>query len=76
MDVSGARDSSRERHYYFEVEVEPAARAEPSHDGSPLEHFGAVIALELEHALSLCRSGEIRDSKTELGLRRLKEKLR
>ena len=65
-----------ERHYYFEVEVDPAARAEPSHDGSPLEHCGKVIALELEHALSLCLSGEICDSKTELGLRRLKEQPR
>ena len=65
-----------ERHYYFEIEVEPGARAEPSHDGSPLEHFGQVIALELEHALSLCRSGVINDSKTELGLRRLKEQPR
>jgi ADP-ribose pyrophosphatase len=65
-----------ERHYYFEVEVDPAARAEPSHDGSPLEHFGKVIELELEHALSLCRSGDINDSKTELGLRRLKEQAR
>jgi ADP-ribose pyrophosphatase len=65
-----------ERHYYFEVEVEPSARAEPSHDGSPLEHFGKVIALELEHALSLCLNGDIRDSKTELGLRRLREKPR
>ena len=65
-----------ERHYYYEVEVEAAARAEPSHDGSPLEHFGKVIALELDHALSLCQTGEIRDTKTELGLRRLKEQLR
>jgi ADP-ribose pyrophosphatase len=65
-----------ERHYYFEVEVDPATRAEPSHDGSPLEHWGKVIELELEHALSLCRSGDINDSKTELGLRRLKEQVR
>jgi ADP-ribose pyrophosphatase len=62
-----------ERHHYFEIEVDPRARAEPSHDGSPLEHLGKVIALELEHALALCRSGEIRDAKTELGLGRLKE---
>ena len=65
-----------ERHYYFEVEVDPSTRAEPSHDGSPLEHFGEVIALELEHALTLCLSGDINDSKTELGLRRLREKPR
>jgi ADP-ribose pyrophosphatase len=65
-----------ERHYYFEVEVDPSVRAEPSHDGSPLEHFGKVIALELEHALTLCLSGDINDSKTELGLRRLREKPR
>jgi len=64
-----------ERHFYFEVEVEPAARREPALDGSALEHFGKVIALPLREALDLCRSGLIEDAKTELALRRLLEKL-
>jgi ADP-ribose diphosphatase len=64
-----------ERHFFFEVRVDPGARREPENDGSPLEHFGVVIELPLEEALELCRSGAIEDAKTELGLRRLREKL-
>jgi ADP-ribose pyrophosphatase len=62
-----------ERHYYFEVAVDPAARRSPSLDGSVLESAGVVVSLPLDEALTLCRSGEIVDAKTELALRRLKE---
>lgn len=64
-----------ERHFFLSVAVEPARRGEPSLDGSALEHFGRVVAMPLERALELCRSGEIQDAKTELGLRRLSETL-
>jgi len=64
-----------ERHFYFEVSVSPDTRSEPSLDGSALEHFGIVVDVLLEQALAMCRSGEIEDSKTELALRRLAEKL-
>lgn len=63
-----------ERHFYFEVRVDPKARREPELDGSPLEHFGSVIELPLSEALELCRQGAIEDAKTELALRRLQEK--
>jgi ADP-ribose pyrophosphatase len=63
-----------ERHFFFEVAVDPEQRKEPSLDGSALEHFGQVIALPLEEALDHCRSGRIVDSKTELALRRLSER--
>jgi len=63
-----------ERHFFFEVQVDPKARREPELDGSALEHFGAVIELPLAEALELCRSGAIEDAKTELALRRLAEK--
>ena len=63
-----------ERHYYFEVTVDPATRAEPSLDGSALEQFGEVIALPLERTLELCRTGVLLDSKTEIALRRLAER--
>ena len=62
-----------ERQFFFEVEVDPAARSEPSLDGSALERGGAIVALPLALALERCRSGDIADSKTELGLRRLAE---
>jgi len=64
-----------ERHFFFEVSVEPTARAEPSLDGSALEHFGTVVDVSLEDALEMCRAGVIEDSKTELTLRRLAERL-
>jgi len=63
-----------ERHFFFEVRVDPQARREPELDGSPLEHFGSVIELPLREALELCRTGAIEDAKTELALRRLLEK--
>ena len=63
-----------ERHFFFEVRVDPSTRREPELDGSALEHFGAVIELPLRDALELCRQGAIEDAKTELALRRLAEK--
>jgi ADP-ribose pyrophosphatase len=62
-----------ERHYYFHVEVDPARRAEPSLDGSALEAGGVVVAIPLEVALGLVRSGQLADAKTEIALRRLAE---
>jgi ADP-ribose pyrophosphatase len=64
-----------ERHFYFQVEVDPSTRGEPSHDGSPLEHEGRVTAMELDAALEQCALGVLEDAKTELALRRLKEQL-
>jgi len=64
-----------ERHFFFEVQVDPGARRESELDGSALERFGAGIDRLLSEALELCRSGVIEDAKTELALRRLGEKL-
>jgi 8-oxo-dGTP pyrophosphatase MutT (NUDIX family) len=62
-----------ERHFYFAVEVDPKRRAEPGLDGSALERDGQVIARPLLEVLAACRNGDIEDSKTELGARRLLE---
>jgi ADP-ribose pyrophosphatase len=64
-----------ERHFFFEVSVAPSTRSEPGLDGSALEHFGSVVNVSLAEALDMCRNGQIEDSKTELALRRLAEKL-
>ena len=64
-----------ERHFFFEVRVDPSARREPELDGSVLERFGVVIDVALTEALSMCRQGAIEDAKTELALRRLAEEL-
>jgi ADP-ribose pyrophosphatase len=62
-----------ERHIFFAVEVDPRARATPTEDGSALEHAAAILALPLADAIQHCREGAVRDSKTELALRRLAE---
>ncbi|MFO0758933.1 MAG: NUDIX hydrolase [Byssovorax sp.] len=62
-----------ERHYYFEVEVDPARRAAPTEDGSALERGALIFALPVDEAVDRCRRGEIEDAKTELALRRLAE---
>jgi ADP-ribose pyrophosphatase len=63
-----------ERHFFFEVVVDPATRVEPPLDGSALEKHGVVIDLAVAEALAMCASGEIEDGKTELLLRRLAER--
>jgi ADP-ribose pyrophosphatase len=63
-----------ERHFFFEIEVDPNQRTEPSLDGSALEHAGAVVSLPVVEALDRCRRGEFQDGKTELCLRRLVER--
>jgi ADP-ribose pyrophosphatase len=64
-----------ERHFFFLVKVDPSRRQEPSLDGSALEELGAVVDVSLSDALLACSTGEIEDTKTELGLRRLAERL-
>lgn len=60
-----------ERHWFFHVRVDPAARGEPGGDGSPLEDGAIVVSVPLAEALRACVDGTIRDEKTELALRRL-----
>ena len=59
-----------------EVSAEQAAAAEhPAGDGSPFEEGAEVRWALLDEALAACARGEILDMKTELILRRLKERL-
>lgn len=62
-----------EMHHFFHVPVDPAARRPPAGDGSPLEEGASILSVPLREALAACRSGAIRDAKTELALRRLVE---
>lgn len=62
-----------ERHLFFHVEVDPAARGTPGEDGSALEAGAEIVAVPLRDALEHCRRGLLPDAKTELGLRRLAE---
>jgi ADP-ribose pyrophosphatase len=64
-----------ERHFYFQVEVDPREQREPELDGSPLEAAGELIAVPLSVALAACRKGDLADAKSEIALRRLVEQL-
>lgn len=63
-----------ERHFFFEIEVDPSRQTEPSLDGSPLEEAGELVAIPLKVALKAARDGRLEDAKTELGLRRLADR--
>jgi ADP-ribose pyrophosphatase len=63
-----------ERHFYFEVQVDPKTRVEPALDGSALEHGGVVADVPLREALAMCTRGELEDAKSEIALRRLLER--
>jgi ADP-ribose pyrophosphatase len=64
-----------ERHFFYEAQVDPRTRMDPGLDGSALERGGVVVSVALAEALAMCRDGRILDAKTELGLRRLEERL-
>jgi ADP-ribose pyrophosphatase len=64
-----------ERNVYYCVEVDPRTRTVPTEDGSALEREAAIVAIPVAEALEHCRTGAIRDAKTELALRRLVEVL-
>lgn len=58
-------------------EVEADAEAHPiTGDGSPFEQGARLEWVPLDEALARCARGEIRDMKTEIGLRRLDHRLR
>jgi ADP-ribose pyrophosphatase len=52
-----------------------AAQQPPEGDGSPMEEGARVRWVEIEEALAACARGEIEDAKTELGLRRFRERV-
>lgn len=62
-----------ERHFFFHVEVDPAACGEPTLDGSALEANAVVFGVPLRTALEVCRAGGLEDAKSELALRRLQD---
>ena len=58
-------------------EVDPEAEVHPvSGDGSPFEQGARLEWVPLSQALARCERGKIRDMKTEIGLRRLADRLR
>ena len=63
--------------HFVRCEVAADAEAHPvKGDGSPFEEGARLEWVALDDALSRCARGEIRDLKTEVGLRRLRDSLR
>jgi 8-oxo-dGTP pyrophosphatase MutT (NUDIX family) len=65
-----------EKHVFFHAEIDWDAREEAPGDCSPLERVQQAATISLDEALELCARGEIRDSKSELALRRLEDVVR
>ena len=63
--------------HFVSCEVAPDAVAHPpGGDGSPFEEGARLEWAPLDDALARCARGEVRDMKTEIGLRRLRELLK
>jgi ADP-ribose pyrophosphatase len=63
-----------EQVHFLEAAVDPALRGVPTEDGSPVEENAVVSFVPLDEALAACSDGRIADCKTELGLRRFKDR--
>jgi len=65
-----------ERFFLCAVEIaDPGAQVALAGDGSPMEEGASTQWLELDAAIAACVDGAIEDGKTELALRRLKDRL-
>jgi ADP-ribose pyrophosphatase len=65
-----------EKFFLTEVEILPGdVKARPEGDGSPMEDGARIEWVELDAAIAACARGELEDCKTELGLRRLRDRL-
>jgi ADP-ribose pyrophosphatase len=66
-----------ERFFLTAVEVDdPAAAQVPGGDGSPLEEGAGITWMGLDEAIEACVRGDVEDAKSELALRRLRDRLR
>ena len=61
--------------HFLACEVRDLRARPPAGDGSPFEEGARLEWVELGEALRRCSTGEINDMKTEIGLRRLRERL-
>ena len=66
---------SPEKVHFRAFEIDPAARQPAPGDGSPMELGHPMRFLELADAIRRCVGGDIEDTKTEIGFRRLADHL-
>ena len=64
-----------EKIFLTAVDVGRRPQGPPHGDGSPLEENGRTTWVDLDAAIGRCTSGEVEDAKTEIGLRRLKDRI-
>lgn len=64
-----------ERIFFAEMKVNPKTKIEPTLDGGPFEAYGEVFPISLYDALVALETGQIYDSKTEIGIRRFADKM-
>lgn len=64
-----------EKFYFAAVQVEPSMQQPLDGDGSPMEEGARTTWWLLDDALAACNDGRLSDLKTELGLRRLADRL-
>ena len=55
--------------------ADPDSARPPAGDGSPMEEGARVVWQDLDEAITACGRGEIEDMKSELALRRLRDRL-
>jgi len=68
--------SMPEKFWFVAAEIRDPSRTQPAHgDGSPMEEGSRWRWLDLDTAIGACTRGEIEDAKTELALRRLRDRL-
>jgi ADP-ribose pyrophosphatase len=64
-----------EKFWLAAVQVKPGDASHPIGDGSPMEEGATTRWVDLDEAIRWCVDGRIEDAKTELVLRRLRDKL-
>ncbi len=69
--VFSSPGSGKEKIHFRAVRVDPRRQIPPRGDGHPLEEVGEFEFIEIGDLLKKCHMGEIEDSKTEIGARRL-----
>jgi len=62
--------------HFVVAEVKDSRATPPQGDGSPFEEGARLEWISLDEALRRCTRGEIQDLKTEVGLRRLRDRLK
>jgi ADP-ribose pyrophosphatase len=64
-----------EKLHFLTAKVDPTAIGKAGEDGSPVEERARIAFVPLDEALAACKDGRIEDIKTEIGIRRLIERL-